>query len=538
MTIRTPARPVQRAVRYHRRVLRALPTLVGRLREPLDAALSKEVLLLDILVARVSQALYLGGLALAIGLALTTSMRMGLLFALACVVYLAWYLFLARAYARRERHAALRAAAALVDSTVPWVFATGLLFSQGAEYSLASWIPPFLYCALLVGAIVRLRPGTALVFGVAGGVLFPLFYFALARGRLHGDEAMSPAYRPSFQWLRALLIVLGGGLASLVTVGLRRVVGRAEGAVREADLFGKYRLVRKIASGGMGEVFEALYCPEGGFQRRVAIKRIHVHLAEQQQFVEAFRAEAELTARLAHPNLVQVMDFGKIGTTYFLAMEYVEGATLGALLQHLVAAGTTAPPAVAAHVGRELLEALAYAHESARGDDGSPLRVIHRDVCPSNVLLTHGGDVKLADFGVARALRDATTAQTRTVMGHVGYIAPEQALGAPMDERTDLFAVGVILWELIVGRHLFLLDTEAATLMALTTREILPVSALRPELDAGWDSFFARALARTPAERFAGAREMAEALEGLPGARDERAAAILVELVDSVRPAT
>jgi serine/threonine-protein kinase len=515
-------------------VLEALRPLVGRLRDPLDAALSKEILRLEIMVGRVAQALYLGFFFLSIGVALTVSPHLGLLYAMGCASYLAWYSALVHVYRRTGGGAPLRAAAAVVDSTVPWVFAMGLLFAQGAAYALASWIPPFLYCALLIGAVVRLRPSTALVFGLSSGVLFPVFYFVLAHPRLGAAEADAIVYQPRLQWIRTVLIVLAGVLAALLAIGLRRVVGRAEGAVREADLFGKYRLVRKIAAGGMGEVFEALYCPEGGFQRRVAVKRIHGHLAEQPKFVDAFRAEAELTARLAHPSLVQVMDFGRIGPTYFLAMEYVDGVTLGALFARLASSGERWPPGVVAHVGRELLQGLAYAHEVARGDDGRPLRVIHRDVCPSNVLVSRSGAVKLADFGVARALRDASTAQTRTVLGHVGYLAPEQASAAPVDERADLFAVGVLLWELLAGHHLFLLDNEAASLMALTTREIVPISALRPEVDGRWDAFFERAIARDPSGRFDTAQDMAVALDELPGAHDARAAERLAVLVGAI----
>jgi serine/threonine protein kinase len=227
------------------------------------------------------------------------------------------------------------------------------------------------------------------------------------------------------------------------------------------------------------------------------------------------------------------MDFGRIGPTYFLAMEYVEGTTLGALLQRTMSARERLSPALVAHVGRELLDGLAYAHEIARGDDGRPLRVIHRDVCPSNVLISVSGAVKLADFGVARALRDATTVQTHTVVGHMGYLAPEQSSGAPMDERTDLFAVGVILWELLTGQHLFLLDTAEATIMALVSREIVPVSALRSDLDGWWDSFFSRSLARDPLQRFESASEMALALSALPGARGERCAEQLAALVEA-----
>jgi serine/threonine protein kinase len=156
-------------------------------------------------------------------------------------------------------------------------------------------------------------------------------------------------------------------------------------------------------------------------------------------------------------------------------------------------------------------------------------------MCPSNVLLSRNCEVKVADFGVARALRDATSAHTRTVVGHVGYIAPEVAAGRPVDERADLFATAVILWELVAGRYLFLQDTEAATVLSLMTREIVPISQFRPDLDGGWDSFFARALERDPERRFESAREMAWALDALPGARVDGAAQRLGALIDALR---
>jgi serine/threonine-protein kinase len=161
--------------------------------------------------------------------------------------------------------------------------------------------------------------------------------------------------------------------------------------------------------------------------------------------------------------------------------------------------------------------------------------VVHRDLCPQNVLLSRNGEVKIADFGVARALRDAQTAHTRTTAGHLGYLAPEQARGLGVDERTDLFAVGVMLWELMAGRRLFLLDTEAATVMALLALEPVPVSALREDADPAWDSFLEKSLAREPAARARSAREMAAALDSIPGARGERCAERLVELVEACR---
>jgi hypothetical protein len=509
----------------------------GRLRDPLSAALANEVRHLEIVIARVAQALYLGGVALAVGIGFATSSTIGLVFGLVCVGYLAWYTALAEVYERVGSGVSLRVAAMLVDSTVPWVFATALLFSQGAEYALSSWVPPFAFCALIAGAVVRLRPEYSLFFGVTGAVVFLIFYFALVRGRLHGDAAAGELYGAPLQLMRAALLVLAGVLAALATRGLRQVVGRAEGVVRAQDLFGKYRLIRRIASGGMGEVFEAIYSPEGGFERRVAIKRIHAHLAGQPAFVDAFRSEAELSAHLVHTNLVQVMDFGRIGETCFRAMEYVDGVTLSAFFERAVASKQAITPDVVGYLGVQMLAGLAHAHEKARGVDGNPLRVIHRDLCPANVLVSRAGEVKIADFGVARALRDATSANTRNVVGHIGYLAPEQVSGIAIDPRSDLFAAATILWELLARRHLFLLDTDAATLLSLMNAEVAPISSIRSDVDSSWDSFFARALASDPSRRFQSASEMAGALTILPGAIGDRGGERLAALVESFRAA-
>ncbi|HEY6460122.1 MAG TPA: serine/threonine-protein kinase, partial [Polyangiaceae bacterium] len=290
-----------------------------------------------------------------------------------------------------------------------------------------------------------------------------------------------------------------------------------ESTVRAQNLFGKYRLVREIAHGGMGFVFEAVYCPEGGFERRVAVKRIHPHLAATDRFVEAFRDEARLSARLAHPAIVQVLDFGRIDDSYFLVMEYVEGVTLGAMMQRTK--DEPLAPDVVGHVLREILGALAYAHEGARGADGRPLRVVHRDLCPPNVLVSTNGEVKLTDFGIARSLADASESLTKHVSGHAGYMAPEQARAEAFDTRADLFPVGVIAWELFARRRLFSSGSPAASLLALLNDQVLPITVVRPELDERWAAFIARGLARDPASRFASAQEMLDALDAIPESR-------------------
>jgi serine/threonine-protein kinase len=431
----------------------------------------------------------------------------------------------------------LRWANSVLEALMPWAFTVLIVFTQGVEYALASWVPPMLFCALMVSYTARFRPVAPLVAGAFSALTFPALYFGLVHPRLSPEALTRLINQPATQVSRSITLALAGVLCSAIALGIRRVVGRAEATVREQDLFGKYRLLKRVASGGMGVVFEALYCPEGGFERRVAIKRIHPHLAEHTRFVTNFRREAELCARLAHPNIVQVMDFGKFGDSYFFAMELVDGLTLSAVMARCFNAGYRLSPQIVGTIARELLSGLIYAHEGARGADGQPLRVVHRDVCPQNVLLSNNGELKISDFGVARPLREASLALTKTMGGHVAYVAPEQARGEPMDERGDLFPVGVILWELLAGTRLFLRANEPATLMALVSDEIPDVSALRDDIDPEWQPLLLRALARNQDKRFASAREMLAELDALSDSRSRDPAADLAALVASARSA-
>ncbi len=385
-----------------------------------------------------------------------------------------------------------------------------------------------IFCLTIFGLTVRLQPVSAALAGVVGALIFIGIALFVAHPALPPQLAELVIYQRGVQISRTLSLVGVGIMAALTVRGLRLAITRAEAAARERDLFGKYRLVREIAKGGMAAVFEAVYCPEGGFERRVAIKRIHPHLAEQEKFVDFFRSEAAISSRLNHPNIVQVLDFGRVEGKYFLSMEYVDGITLWAMMK---ASAQPLPVEVVALLGLEILSGLEHAHRIARGADGRPLRVVHRDLCPQNVLLSTNGEVKITDFGVARALRDAHTDQTNTVVGHLGYISPEQAAGEAVDTRSDLFAAGVMLWELLVGDPLFRRDNDAATLTALIYDPVPSASVRRPGLDPAWDDFLNRALFRDPERRFQTAGEMARALLALPGADDPDAIATLTKQV-------
>ncbi len=452
-------------------------------------------------------------LGIAVGLVLRT--HFGFVLGLFSGALAAWFLLYGRALARGNVGRGPRAVQTIIEGLLPWATIMLVAASQGPVYALGSWVPPVIFYSLMLVGVARLRPRRCVAYGLVGALVFPALYFLFLRPQLPADAPLFA--QRSMQVTRSITMASSGVLCAFLASTLLRAIDRAESTVRAQNLFGKYRLVREIARGGMGFVFEAVYCPEGGFERRVAVKRIHPHLAATDRFVESFRDEARLSAKLAHPGIVQVLDFGRIDDSYFLVMEYVEGLTLGALMQRT--RGKPLPPDLVGHVLREILGALVYAHEGARGADGRPLRVVHRDLCPPNVLVSTNGEVKLTDFGIARSLADASESLTKHVSGHSGYMAPEQARAEAFDTRADLFPLGVIAWEMLAQRRLFASGNATASLFALLTDEVLPITVIRPQLDSRWEDFIARALAREPDRRFATAQEMLAALDAIPESR-------------------
>lgn len=481
------------------------------LRAPLDRALGAEIHELDLGVARLWQILaaigIVGGLFVDWALAFDEGKSISVL----SVVGFVWFTI--------EREWLNRASAKLavqlgtfVESITPTAFLLAIAETRSSADALGSYVPPLLFAAITIAAIARLRTLTVVFFGCVNGALFLVFYFWKLQPMLSPEEALRPLLSPGMQVVRASSFVGSGGLAYLITRALRRAIGRAERNVRSNDLFGKYRLEEKIGAGGMGTVHRAIYCPEGGFERTVAVKLLHPHLADKPEFISAFREEAELSARLVHPNIIQVLDFGRFGDSYFLAMEYVEGLTLSVLMKRAARAKKRLDADDVAWLARELLLGLAFSHEGARDAEGRRLHVIHRDLCPANVLVSSSGELRISDFGIAKALRDATFSETKTVAGHAGYMAPEQIRADPLDERCDLFAVGVILWECLSGKPLFRRGTEGLSALAILNHEVPPLSGVSAEVATTWDPVLRRALAAEPSSRFQTAAEMAAAI--------------------------
>jgi serine/threonine-protein kinase len=503
----------------------------------LASALANEVSRLEKALARGWQVLSLLSALVAVLTALFISAPLGLVSLLFAGTLLAWFSLVLALIARGRGQATLRLLSPLVEVSVPWLFLLAVNHTQGAEYALGSWAPPLIWAALMCVSLLRLNAYVPLLMGVMAALQFGASYAWILLPALSPAALEQPLFQPRTQLVRAGTLLLGGALLALLSTGLRRAIGTAAQAVRARELFGKYRLLREVAQGGMGVVYEALYCPEGGFQRPVAVKRIHPHLATQARFVDAFRHEAELSARLLHPNVVQVLDFGRVEDTYFLAMEYVDGVTLQQVLKGLRALDERLPVPVAGHILGEVLLALEYAHTGARDAHGRLMQVIHRDLSPHNVLLSVGGQVKLSDFGIAKALGEGSAPLTGSVKGHFTHMAPEQATGGAMDQRCDVFCAGILGWEMLTGGPLFQRPTEAATLLAVLHDAVPPPTSFREELRSppGWDGLLGAALERNLEKRLGSASEFRLGLRALMGDAPANMEAQLAALVARVK---
>jgi serine/threonine-protein kinase len=282
-------------------------------------------------------------------------------------------------------------------------------------------------------------------------------------------------------------------------------------------LIGRYALCAEIASGGMATVYFGRLLGASGFTRTVAIKRLHPQYAKDPDFSSMFLDEARLAARIRHPNVVQTLDVVQLEGELFLVMDYVPGESLSRLFRQLRTQGRLVPRRVGASILSGALLGLHAAHE-AKDEQGHPLGLVHRDVSPQNVLIGTDGIPRLLDFGVAKAAGRAHTTRDGSMKGKCAYMAPEQVTGTLQVSRaTDVFAAGVLLWELLTGKRLFQAETDAATLMKVLHEEVPPPSSVVPDLPPAWDAVVARATQRAPADRFATARDMAIAVEACEG---------------------
>lgn len=353
---------------------------------------------------------------------------------------------------------------------------------HGSVYALTS--PPMIAWGALI-VVCALRAGKRLAYCAAAlaGIEYFVIYLLLMRPGLPASPLLNLTI-PMILVRCLFLFAYGPLTATLASI----IVSKAEAAlraIRENDVMGKYFLHERLGVGGMAEVFRATYSPEGGFERQVAVKRILPAYADDEHFLSMFRREAELGSLLIHPNIVQVLDMGSYRNTVFLAMEYVQGLPLNRLLRQLPT--HRLPPAVVAYIGAEIASALAYLHARANSR-GEPLGLVHRDLNPPNILLSRLGEVKLSDFGIARAANRISFTHVQTVRGKAGYMAPEQIRGQEVDRRVDLFALGLTLHEALTGKPTLQGDTNESLMVASCEQQVLPpshfVEGISPELDA------------------------------------------------------
>src|SRR5215468_6291681 len=269
----------------------------------------------------------------------------------------------------------------------------------------------------------------------------------------------------------------------------------------------RYRVVEKLESGGMAEVFRAESEGLQGFRKQVAIKRVLPHLSSKKKFISMFLDEARLSAQLSHSNCVQVFDIGVGDNAFFIVMEFVDGANLKAIIEHLKKTGRDFPVEAAVHIALELCKGLAYAHELT-DQNGTPLHIVHRDMSPPNVLVTKNGEVKIVDFGLAKANSQLEKSEPGIIKGKFSYLSPEAVMGQEVDARTDIFAVGIILWELLAGQRLFLGETDFQTVKKVQAAQVPSVTLINKKVPQDLERVVMRALARDPAQRYPTAREL------------------------------
>lgn len=280
----------------------------------------------------------------------------------------------------------------------------------------------------------------------------------------------------------------------------------------------RYEVLRKLARGGMGEVFLARQVSFGGFAKEVVLKRLHSEYAEDPELVAMFLQEARIAALLEHPNIVQIVELGRSQGRYFLVMEHVPGLSLS---RTLAAAGAPLPLPFAVQIAAGVAAGLQYAHDR-RGPHGQALNLVHRDVSPPNILLSTGGDIKVTDFGIAKVVGAART-EAGVIKGKYSYISPEQARGGHADRRSDVYSLGLVLYEMTTGARAFPLGSDHEVLEAVARNRFRLPESIVADYPPDLRAIVVRALALDPQQRFAECHELQDALLQLLDQRGEAA---------------
>jgi len=275
--------------------------------------------------------------------------------------------------------------------------------------------------------------------------------------------------------------------------------------IENMERIGPYLIRQKVAQGGMAELLLADYEREDGFRRKVAIKRILPHLAGNSEFVKMFTREARLAALLQHPNVVQIFDYGNIENAYFIAMEYIHGKNLKEILTAL---GKGLPIEHSVFIISKICKGLDYSHSRRDDDSGQPLEIIHRDISPQNMLISYEGEVKISDFGISKAISEPSLTMAGVIKGKLAYLSPEQSLGETVDQRTDIYALGLVLYETISGKKVYAFDTDVEAIRAIPTLQIEPLMHAREGIPAELNDIVMKCLAKKKEERYQSASSL------------------------------
>ena len=270
--------------------------------------------------------------------------------------------------------------------------------------------------------------------------------------------------------------------------------------------FGNYHIVRHIGGGGMAQIYQAKTKGLAGFEKHLALKVINPEYANEQRFIQMLIDEAKITVGLSHVNIAQVFDLGQCNGIYYIAMEFVDGLDVLEFVNGLHGMGRRLPIEAVAYIGRQICSGLHYAH-TRKDKTGKPLNIVHRDISPQNILVSRAGEVKVVDFGIAKAAGMSSKTQAGVIKGKVNYMAPEQVMGQKADRRTDIFSVGVVVWESLTSQMVYSADNMGELVAAVRKAEIPPPSSVRPEIPPQLDQIVAKALHPNTKERFQSAHQ-------------------------------
>ena len=268
---------------------------------------------------------------------------------------------------------------------------------------------------------------------------------------------------------------------------------------------GPYLLTRKIAQGGMAELYLADYLREDGFRKTVAVKKVLPHLADNRDFIDMFIREARLAALLQHPNVVQIADFGKIQNAYFIAMEYVEGKNLAEIMGFLKKG---LPVDMAVFLILKISNGLQYSHSRKDDRTGNPLNIIHRDISPQNILISLNGEVKLSDFGISKATSEPSLTQAGVIKGKLSYLSPEQAMGQEVNHQIDIYALGLVFYEILSGSRLYRFANDIEAIRTIPQMTIPPIITKRPDIPQGLNDIVMKCLEKSTVKRYQSALEL------------------------------